>query len=91
MLGLGPYGADRRRKVGSAKQPTATLIMSGVPSASQYTFEPQVGQKWNVRNRPLSPGRRHVLCSPSTASTCSRLKNDVEPNSAPVRRWQAMQ
>jgi hypothetical protein len=86
-----PHRAHRWRERRIGEGADATLIMSGVPSLSQNTFEPQVGQKWNVRKRPLSPARRHVLCSPSIASSWLRGKNEVEPNSAPVRRWQAMQ
>ena len=32
-------------KAGSAKAPTATLIVTGCRSLSQNTFEPQAGQK----------------------------------------------
>lgn len=76
---------------GSAKAPTATLIISGTCSLSQNTFEPQVGQKWNVRNRPLSADRRKVRSLPSIERIWLRSKNEVEPNTAPVRRWQAKQ
>ncbi len=41
-------------KSGSAKAPTATLIISGVASPCQKTVEPQVGQNQFVSHLPLS-------------------------------------
>src|SRR5437868_12454274 len=78
-------------KAGSAKAPTATLIISGLDWLSQNTLEPQVGQKWKVRNRPLSAARRKVRSLPSIATIWVRAKKEVDPNTAPVRRWQAKQ
>ncbi len=78
-------------KAGSAKVPTATQILSESDSLSQNRFDPHAGQKWNVRNRPLSPARRKVRSFPSTETIWLRAKNAVEPNTEPVRRWQAKQ
>src|SRR5580765_1968162 len=78
-------------KCGSAKAPTATLISSGSRSLSQNTVDPQLGQNWKVSHVPLSPWRRKARRSPSVETTWLLRQNEVEPNSAPVRRGQARQ
>src|SRR5687768_10070079 len=80
-----------RGKVGSAKAPTATLTRSGERELSQNTEDPQFGQKWKLSTAPLSAVRAKTRRSPSRETTWPRAKKEVEPNTAPVRRWQAMQ
>jgi hypothetical protein len=62
--------------------------MSGFRAGSQYTVEPQLGQKWNTTRDPLSELRLKSLLSPST-STRSRRKKADNPKALPVRRRQS--
>jgi hypothetical protein len=60
-------------------------MTSGAPSNSQYTVEPQAGQKRNMARPPLSPVRAKVDAFPSSV-TCSRRKRPCTLKTLPVRR-----
>ncbi len=72
--------------VGSAKPPTATPIRSGMRSGSQYSVDPQSGQKWKSTCVPTTELRMKFFDLPCATFTASRRKKAAMLNTLPVRR-----
>jgi hypothetical protein len=70
--------------------PIATANIPGKPSFSQYTVEPQVGQKWKVSVLWPSAVRCHVVALPPKV-ICSRRNRAWLLMTAPVGRWHSSQ